>query len=106
VPFIARYRKTGSLDEVAIAFIRDRLAQLDGLDKRRVVIAASRPASRLNPSGRATFIPAFTAGMVWGWHCRSGISVSGPDRHCGGANLGSLIWTTGEAFIATGLCLV
>ena len=30
VPFIARYRKevTGSLDEVAIAAIRDRLAQL------------------------------------------------------------------------------
>ena len=30
VPFIARYRKeaTGSLDEVAVSFIRDRLAQL------------------------------------------------------------------------------
>jgi len=43
VPFIARYRKeaTGSLDEVAIAAIRDRLAQLDALDKRRVAIAAS-----------------------------------------------------------------
>lgn len=37
VPFIARYRKetTGSLDEVAIAAIRDRLAQLRELDKRR-----------------------------------------------------------------------
>src|SRR5438046_9375559 len=43
VPFIARYRKeaTGSLDEVAIATIRDRLAQLDALDKRRTAIAAS-----------------------------------------------------------------
>lgn len=37
VPFIARYRKetTGSLDEVAIAAIRDRMAQLSELDKRR-----------------------------------------------------------------------
>ena len=37
VPFIARYRKesTGSLDEVAIATIRDRMAQLKELDKRR-----------------------------------------------------------------------
>ncbi len=35
VPFIARYRKeaTGSLDEVAIAGIRDRLLQLAELDK-------------------------------------------------------------------------
>ncbi len=37
VPFIARYRKeaTGSLDEVAITAIRDRLSQLADLDKRR-----------------------------------------------------------------------
>ncbi|SPQ02111.1 conserved hypothetical protein [Candidatus Sulfobium mesophilum] len=37
VPFIARYRKeaTGSLDEVEIAAIRDRLDQLGELDKRR-----------------------------------------------------------------------
>jgi protein Tex len=43
VPFIARYRKeaTDSLDEVAIAAIRDRLAQLDGLDKRRSAITGS-----------------------------------------------------------------
>jgi len=43
VPFIARYRKeaTDSLDEVAIAAIRDRLAQLDSLDKRRAAIAGS-----------------------------------------------------------------
>lgn len=43
VPFIARYRKeaTGSLDEVQIAQIRDRLAQLQELDKRREVILAS-----------------------------------------------------------------
>jgi uncharacterized protein len=43
VPFIARYRKevTGSLDEVAIASIRDRLAQLEALDQRRDVILGS-----------------------------------------------------------------
>jgi uncharacterized protein len=43
VPFIARYRKeaTGSLDEVAIAQIRDRVEELDALDKRRVAITKS-----------------------------------------------------------------
>jgi uncharacterized protein len=43
VPFIARYRKeaTGSLDEVQITAIRDRLAQLAELDQRREAILAS-----------------------------------------------------------------
>jgi len=43
VPFIARYRKeaTGSLDEMEIAAIRDRLAQLDALDKRRATVLKS-----------------------------------------------------------------
>lgn len=43
VPFIARYRKeaTGSLDEVAITTIRDRLDQLRELDKRREAILKS-----------------------------------------------------------------
>ena len=43
VPFIARYRKeaTGSLDEVAIQAIRDRLEQLAELDKRREAICKS-----------------------------------------------------------------
>lgn len=43
VPFIARYRKevTGSLDEVAIANIRDRSEQLKELDKRRESILKS-----------------------------------------------------------------
>ncbi|MEX2466078.1 MAG: Tex family protein, partial [Gemmatimonadota bacterium] len=43
VPFIARYRKeaTGSLDEVAIAAVRDRMSQLAELDKRRDAIVAS-----------------------------------------------------------------
>ncbi|HEX2324667.1 MAG TPA: Tex-like N-terminal domain-containing protein, partial [Chloroflexota bacterium] len=43
VPFIARYRKeaTGLLDEVAVAAIRDRLAQLAALDQRRLAILTS-----------------------------------------------------------------
>jgi len=43
VPFIARYRKerTGELDEVQIAAIRDRLEQLTELDKRRDAIVSS-----------------------------------------------------------------
>ncbi len=43
VPFISRYRKeaTGSLDEVAIAAIRDRIEKLRELDKRRESIIKS-----------------------------------------------------------------
>ena len=43
VPFIARYRKevTGSLDEVVITAIRDRISQLAELDKRREAILES-----------------------------------------------------------------
>jgi len=43
VPFLARYRKevTGGLDEFVITSIRDRVAQLRELDKRRGVIVAS-----------------------------------------------------------------
>ena len=43
VPFISRYRKerTDNLDEVAITAIRDRLAQLEELDKRRDAILKS-----------------------------------------------------------------
>jgi uncharacterized protein len=43
VPFVARYRKevTGTLDEVQIAAIRDRLAQLAALDARRQAIISS-----------------------------------------------------------------
>ncbi len=43
VPFIARYRKevTGSLAEVAVAAVRDRMAQLAELDKRRASILVS-----------------------------------------------------------------
>ena len=43
IPFIARYRKEahGSLDEVAVSAVRDRLAQLRELDARRQAILKS-----------------------------------------------------------------
>ena len=43
VPFIARYRKemTDSLDEVQIAMVRDHLAKLAELEKRREAILRS-----------------------------------------------------------------
>ena len=43
IPFIARYRKeaTGMLDEVAATSIRDRVKQLDELDKRRAAVLES-----------------------------------------------------------------
>ena len=43
IPFIARYRKeaTGSLDEVVITAIRDRLNQLEELDARKAAILKS-----------------------------------------------------------------
>jgi uncharacterized protein len=43
IPFVARYRKeaTGMLDEVQIAAIRDQLARLTELDKRRQAISTS-----------------------------------------------------------------
>jgi len=43
VPFIARYRKevTGSLDEVTITIVQERLAHLRDLDKRRASILKS-----------------------------------------------------------------
>ncbi len=43
LPFIARYRKeaTGSLDEVQIAAIRDRLTQIEVLEKRKEAIIKS-----------------------------------------------------------------
>lgn len=52
VPFISRYRKelTGSLDEVQVAAIRDRIQQLRELDKRReAVLKSLRDLGKLTP---------------------------------------------------------
>ena len=49
VPFIARYRKekTGEMDEVQITAVRDRLEQLEELDKRREAIVKSLDERKL-----------------------------------------------------------
>jgi len=63
VPFIARYRKeaTGSLDEVQIAAIRDRLQQLAELDKRRdAVLASLEERQLLSNELRAAVVAAET----------------------------------------------
>jgi protein Tex len=52
VPFISRYRKemTGSMDEVMITNIRDRIEQLRELDKRReAVISSIEKQGKLTP---------------------------------------------------------
>jgi len=63
VPFIARYRKeaTGSLDEVQIAAIRDRLADLAALEARREAILGSLTERELlTDELRATILAAGT----------------------------------------------
>ncbi len=49
VPFIARYRKeaTGSLDEVAITAVRDRMSQLAELEGRRAAVLKSLDERKL-----------------------------------------------------------
>ena len=58
VPFISRYRKeaTGSLDEVAVMTVRDRLQQLRELEKRRRAILKSLEERELLSRELATAI--------------------------------------------------
>ena len=63
IPFIARYRKemTGSMDEVVIAQVRDRLAQLKELDARCAAILKSlREQEKLTPDLQAAVTNAAT----------------------------------------------
>lgn len=63
VPFIARYRKevTGGMDEVQIAAVRDGLAALAELDKRRAAMIASlEERSLLTPELNAALLGAPT----------------------------------------------
>ncbi|WP_205499656.1 Tex family protein [Rufibacter psychrotolerans] len=67
VPFIARYRKevTGTLDEVAIAAIRDRIEQLRDLDKRRESILKSlKDQAKLTPELEAQVLAAETMAVL------------------------------------------
>jgi protein Tex len=63
IPFISRYRKemTGSMDEVMISKIRDRLEQLSELDKRReAIIASIEKQEKLTPELMQTIVMAAT----------------------------------------------
>lgn len=61
VPFIARYRKelTGSMDEVMITNVRDRLEQLRELDKRReAIITSIEKQGKLTPDLMSAIVVA------------------------------------------------
>jgi uncharacterized protein len=63
IPFIARYRKekTGSMDEVMIANIRDRIEQLQELDKRKeTVISSIEKQGKLTPELLGLIVSAET----------------------------------------------
>ncbi len=61
VPFISRYRKevTGSLDEVQVMAVRDRLEQMRAIDERRAGILASlKERNLLNPELEKSILAA------------------------------------------------
>lgn len=63
IPFISRYRKemTGSMDEVMIANIRDRIEQLRELDKRREsIISSIEKQGKLTPELMSLIVAAET----------------------------------------------
>jgi uncharacterized protein len=67
VPFIARYRKeaTGSLDEMAVTSIRDRLNQLKELDDRRdSIIKSLEERGLLTDELRAQIVQAETMAVL------------------------------------------
>ena len=67
VPFISRYRKeaTGSLDEVQVAGIRDRLGQLVELDKRReTILKTIDEQGKLTPELKAKIESAATTTVL------------------------------------------
>lgn len=67
VPFISRYRKevTGSLDEVQVAAIRDRVQQLRDLDKRREAILKSiQEQGKLTPELEKQILAAETMAVL------------------------------------------
>lgn len=63
IPFISRYRKemTGSMDEVMVANVRDRIEQLRELDKRReAVISSIEKQEKLTPELLGAIVNAET----------------------------------------------
>ena len=67
VPFISRYRKevTGSLDEVAVTAIRDRVNELRELDKRReAVLESIEKQGKLTPELKDKIVAAETMSVL------------------------------------------
>ncbi len=67
IPFISRYRKerTGSLDEVVITSIRDRIAQLRELEKRKESILKSiEEQKKLTPELKKKIVNASTMALL------------------------------------------
>lgn len=67
VPFISRYRKevTGSLDEVQVAGIRDRIQQLRDLEKRKEAILKSiQEQGKLTPELEKKILAAETMSLL------------------------------------------
>ena len=67
IPFISRYRKemTGSLDEVQITAIRDRIQQLRDLDKRKdAVLKSIQDQGKLTPELEASVRGAETMSIL------------------------------------------
>lgn len=67
IPFIARYRKemTGTMDEVQITNVRDRLEQLRELDKRKeAVISSIEKQGKLTPELLGSIVNAETLAEV------------------------------------------
>jgi protein Tex len=63
IPFISRYRKelTGSMDEVQVAAVRDRIEQLRELDKRREsIIGSIEKQGKLTPELMSQIVSAET----------------------------------------------
>ena len=63
IPFISRYRKemTGSMDEVMITNVRDRIEQLRELDKRReAIISSIEKQGKLTPELMSSIVVAET----------------------------------------------
>ena len=84
VPFISRYRKeaTGSLDEVQIAAIRDRMEQLRELDKRRESILKSiRDQEKLTPELEARIMAAETMAVLEADHVEFRVDTGLTVRH-------------------------
>ncbi len=107
VPFIARYRKehTGSLDEVAITSIRDRLSQLRELrDRREVILASLEKRGLLSEGLRKAVLAAESMAVLEDTYRpyrprrRTRAAIA---RERGLESLASRLWSQGDFDVAT-----